>query len=353
MGVYFKDASGKRIKVAGGGSGAAGPSGQDGKSAYDYAVAGGYTGTEAEFQALMGSGPWVPEAGYIPASNPNLLDNWYFLDPINQRGIQSGVTWGSKVYGLDRWKSFAADATKWVDNEGIYLLGIANAILEQSIETNWFGGQRQITFSALIGTTLLSFTQDYQTTGSFDASVGGAMYALAAYAPSGGLKMFRVYRPSLDGEAVPVIAAKVELGDKQTLARKDADGNWVLNDPPPNKALELAKCQRYQQVLNVNTYPSHSFGLGFSTASDQVRVIHHLPVCMTKTPAVIVDGAFQLNLNMSTPTSQRVNVSNLDLVGSDLQTIVLRAYGTVTLGSIYALVSNSTNPGRIILDANL
>ena len=93
MGVYFKDASGKRIKVAGGGSGAAGPSGQDGKSAYDYAVAGGYTGTEAEFQALMGSGPWVPEAGYIPASNPNLLDNWYFLDPINQRGIQSGVTY--------------------------------------------------------------------------------------------------------------------------------------------------------------------------------------------------------------------------------------------------------------------
>ena len=29
-------------------------------SIYDYAVAGGYKGTEAEFQALMGSGPWVP-----------------------------------------------------------------------------------------------------------------------------------------------------------------------------------------------------------------------------------------------------------------------------------------------------
>lgn len=33
--------------------------GRDGKSAYQYAVAGGYTGTEAEFQALMGSGPWL------------------------------------------------------------------------------------------------------------------------------------------------------------------------------------------------------------------------------------------------------------------------------------------------------
>lgn len=33
--------------------------GRNGKSAYQYAVAGGYTGTEAEFQALMGSGPWL------------------------------------------------------------------------------------------------------------------------------------------------------------------------------------------------------------------------------------------------------------------------------------------------------
>lgn len=30
---------------------------------YDYAVAGGYTGTEEEFQALMGSGPWLPLDG--------------------------------------------------------------------------------------------------------------------------------------------------------------------------------------------------------------------------------------------------------------------------------------------------
>lgn len=43
--------------------GAAGAAGAAGKSAYQYAVAGGYTGTEAEFQALLGSGPWLPAAG--------------------------------------------------------------------------------------------------------------------------------------------------------------------------------------------------------------------------------------------------------------------------------------------------
>lgn len=37
--------------------------GPAGKSAYQYAQDGGYTGTEAEFQALMGSGPWLPLSG--------------------------------------------------------------------------------------------------------------------------------------------------------------------------------------------------------------------------------------------------------------------------------------------------
>lgn len=40
-----------------------GPAGEDGRSAYEYAVAGGYTGTEAEFTMLMGSGPWLPVSG--------------------------------------------------------------------------------------------------------------------------------------------------------------------------------------------------------------------------------------------------------------------------------------------------
>ena len=45
--------------------------------------------------------------------------------------------------------------------------------------------------------------------------------------------------------SIQIKAAKLELGPVQTLAHKDGD-TWVLNDPPPNKALELAKCQRYQ-----------------------------------------------------------------------------------------------------------
>lgn len=38
-------------------------SGTDGKSAYEYAVEGGYTGTEDDFKALMGTGPWLSTSG--------------------------------------------------------------------------------------------------------------------------------------------------------------------------------------------------------------------------------------------------------------------------------------------------
>lgn len=44
------------------------------------------------------------------------------------------------------------------------------------------------------------------------------------------------------------IAAKLELGTVQTLAHQE-NGNWVLNDPPPDKGMELLKCQRYYQIF--------------------------------------------------------------------------------------------------------
>lgn len=39
--------------------------GKDGKSPYQQAVEGGYTGTEEEFNAIMASGPWLPTAGGV------------------------------------------------------------------------------------------------------------------------------------------------------------------------------------------------------------------------------------------------------------------------------------------------
>lgn len=350
MAIKVTDAAGNTVKIAG--RGLPGVSGQDGKSAYDYAVVGGYTGTEAEFQALMGSAPWVPDAGYVPASNPNLLDNGYFLDPINQRGIQSGVTWGSQVYGLDRWKSRDANTVKWVQDEGVYLLDGTWVWLEQSIEVSRFYGKREITFSALVGTTLASITVDPEIQNSIEFFVNDVRYTLSCIAPTNGIKQFRVNRTrGYSGDGAPIIAAKVELGDKQTLARKDADGNWVLNDPPPNKATELERCQRYQLMLSYNF---GNIGVGFAKTSTTADIIVPLPISMRYIGATIpatfnglyLTGAYHFGSNS-------IPVSNITEARVSENTVRLSCDCAGGLTPGHSVTLQIRGSGWIIFDANL
>lgn len=49
---------------------------------------------------------------------------------------------------------------------------------------------------------------------------------------------------TLKGDNMTIKAAKLELGDYQTLAHQDESGNWVLNEAP-NKAKQLALCSQY------------------------------------------------------------------------------------------------------------
>lgn len=57
-----------------------------------------------------------------------------------------------------------------------------------------------------------------------------------------------------------LVAAKLELSDRQTLAHQDEYGDWVLNDPPPNFQQELAKCQRYYRTGYFNTTIGSMYG---------------------------------------------------------------------------------------------
>lgn len=154
--------------------------------------------------------------------NPNLLDNGYFLDPINQRG-KTEYTAG---YTIDRWQLNSKTMT--VENNGIKWE--AGSVLLQPFERDISQGQ--------------SMTVSYM-----DAS--GAVYGMIvptnSYKQIGDFSfLYRdntLYILSKNSNAI-MRAVKLELGTEQTLARKAGD-QWVLNDPLPNRALELAKCQRY------------------------------------------------------------------------------------------------------------
>jgi len=235
MSIIVRDKAGNRQKIAG-----VGMPGPAGKSAYQYAADGGFAGTEAEFSALLGQ-----------QSNPNLLDNWYFLDPVNQRGQTEYTGTG---YMIDRWFQGAASRPRF---KAILIKnGILMDLTDNTARCFWcqeienIPGYGSCTLSLLFDNSLLSATGDASSLSEGNIITSGYINGISCsmYRDTNSSRVIVNFTMS-SGIKSTLIAAKLELGSVQTLAHQDASGNWVLNDPPPNKALELAKCQRYLQVL--------------------------------------------------------------------------------------------------------
>ena len=140
----------------------------------------------------------------LKLSNPNLLDNWYFGNPVNQRNVSGAID--AVGYFLDRWKLVSGSVT--IGSNGITLNGTIAQILETAVGTD-------VTASALTteGMVVASYDNNSKTI-------------------------------SLTGTGQTFVAAKLELGSQQTLAHQDADGNWLLNESP-DYGEQLARCQRY------------------------------------------------------------------------------------------------------------
>lgn len=194
----------------------------------------------------------------IVRSNRNLFDNWYFPRPINQRGIASGALWGEYAYGIDRIIAFEGGVTKWVQDEGIWLMPGTGSILEERFEQNRITKNQIATFSALVNNQIASITFDLHNPGyaSYEKEIGvennRIKLEIQKYRPSNGICTARVWNLRNGPDAL-VTAIKLEEGPTQTLARKIGDQR-VLNDPPPDPALELLKCQRYFFPITITRY---------------------------------------------------------------------------------------------------
>lgn len=177
----------------------------------------------------------------------NLLDNWYFADPINQRG-QTSYT--GAVYGVDRWRSLTGNTIS-VEMSGLRITGSNDTSFSNMIQQNI----PEELLNALDGKTVTASILVAENTGG--GAVATRLGSIPGSAVTTGLSTFTVTFNKISHSyfsiqcATPntanfvVQAVKLELGTQQTLARKAVDGTWTLIDPPPNKAEELAKCQRY------------------------------------------------------------------------------------------------------------
>lgn len=193
--------------------------------------------------------------------NPNLLDNWYFGNPVNQRGQTSYTGAG---YGIDRWKVGDGVATT-----------VANGALNISYSTPGWNLVEPLDNMLVPGVT-------YTLSCIYKASVnpirlvvawGGSQYFYNETSPisddwalaqitgtipaDATISFNQVVIQSLGSSAgsFSLKAVKLELGSQQTLAHQE-NGVLVLNEIP-DYGEQLRRCQRYYQVIQqYSAYPA-------------------------------------------------------------------------------------------------
>lgn len=226
----------------------------------------------------------------------NLLDNWYFADPINQRG-QTSYT--GAVYGVDRWRSLTGNTIS-VEMSGLRITGSNDTSFSNMIQQNI----PEELLNALDGKTVTASILVSENTGG--GAVAARLGAAAGSAVTTGLSTYTVkFNKSSHSYfsiqcATPkaanfvVQAVKLELGTQQTLARKAVDGTWTLIDPPPNKAEELAKCQRYfYRRKGTDSYSN--YGNGYINSANGAFIFINVPE-MRVAPTVAASGKFILSI---------------------------------------------------------
>ncbi len=329
-------------------------------------------------------GPGVPpggKPGYIPEklsdkdydigwrppfSNPNLLDNWYFADPINQRGKTEYIPSSSYGPAIDRWNIWGTLTI----NDGYITHTIPNQYwrIQQTIEKFDYMIGNKIILSALVrgkagqyvrGTLFKNIAEYVQgcvgnrplTTNSWE--VVEFPMSIGADEQISVLDLYLYTAFQKDGGSLDIKAIKLELGDRQTLAHQDADGNWILNDPPPNIALELAKCQRYQfSLFHQDGYQGYIGPLQSEGGTTAYGIIP-TPVSLRAKPTIVVSDYTRL-LHMF-PGGQTRTVTNIYAYGYTANQVQIQVTfnGDVPAGYCGYIRANNPSDGLLIVDANL
>lgn len=181
--------------------------------------------------------------------NPNLLDNWYFGNPVNQRGKTT-------------YRGFGGTADRWFARSEKCYATVGSGVLK--LEESGTGERvyyRQklewpvtevATLTVLTG-TVVGYCTVYTITAT-DEAAGNSVTLKANTANVITIRTKDIGAIGFgvpDGGRIDLKAVKLELGTEQTLAHQDADGSWVLNSIP-DYAEMLWKCQRYLQLYTTS-----------------------------------------------------------------------------------------------------
>lgn len=257
-------------------------------------------------------------AAKVQPCNRNLIINWYFGNPVNQRDVSGTIS--NAGYFLDRWKLVSGSVT--INTDGITL----NGTMQQVLETAPVG---TVTASALTQAGVGEVVPTYDS-----ASKTVAVTA--------------------DGKKL--VAVKLEMGSQQTLAHQE-DGVWVLNEIP-DYGEELTKCMRYLQIIST-PYDTSGNGVAIGYANNTVDLWVPIPLAMpmriSPTPTIPTGGVALLKVGKTSGSPKDVTRVTggwaMQTGGAcSMRSLIFTSSG-LTAGETYALFMKQG--AQIVLSAEL
>lgn len=215
----------------------------------------------------------------------NLIDNADFS--INQRGVTS---WASG-YGLDRYR--CGGLTAHAIDQGVRLVSSSTTysnvfqIIDRSVKDGDVVTLSALTkgnngFRLVIGRAHDSSIKAVDIPASDDWELTSVTATLSNLSKL----IAKIDHPAaVAGDEIIIHRWKLEPGPFQTLAHMEGN-TWVLNDPPPNYALELLKCQRYFVRMKNTESSAVSIGFGSKSSHNKVAITVPLAVPMRIKPTV-------------------------------------------------------------------
>lgn len=287
--------------------------------------------------------------------NPNLLINWHFITAVNQR---EKIRYEDPLgYTIDMWKLHKKGGSYDVSShimrfEPFEWSGIVT-ITEWNAEYPAQPVTASILYSSKVDTKILLYYEGIKGPNSNHVIVPAhemAVYSITATVPQGTtgieVQLNRVRGEETEGEAL-IVAAKLERGNIQTLAHKN-DNAWILNDPPPERGLELLKCQRYQVVYG-GEGGMPLLAPGYSTGTVTAVFLLDLPTAMRATPAVSFSNLY---VNLS---GTRIPVTGAAVLGAPAQNKLAMQVtcSGANFGAGEPCFLEGQGDYRLLLDANL
>lgn len=277
---------------------------------------------------------------------PNLLDNWYFGRPVNQRGQ---TEYSNVGYTIDRWKHvFDGTSTLSIVDGAVQIKSNSETYDNFDMAFEMLPANLTFTLSFLVDNAD-NVSQIYVADVSSQFESANKNMFVLTFMSSSGVKNKSVGIQAKNGATLNILAAKLELGPTQTLAHREGD-KWVLNEVP-EYGEQLRRCQRYAIDLHGPTNYG-VLGSGVARRTDRASIFCPLPVSMRVTPVATFGGSLTLASDADAGRGYVVTAVNVDHINSNGITLNVDTAG-LTISTVYQLWRQGDASAHILLSADL